>query len=141
MFDVRGKRVIITGGAQGLGKEFARRLLQEGCRVCISDVDVDKGGETVNLFQKQFGCAEDGLCFVKCDVSQKEEWIALWDSAVKTLDGPIDILVNNAGLHPGVNQLLYIFNFLSSFLMERESFKNDYNFTHSTDGKRISPST
>ena len=137
MFDVRGKRVIITGGAQGLGKEFARRLLQEGCRVCISDVDVDKGGETVNLFQKQFGCAEDGLCFVKCDVSQKEEWIALWDSAVKTLDGPIDILVNNAGLHPGVN----FFNFFRAVFLRKGKLSNDYNFTHSTDGKRISPST
>ena len=94
--------MIITGGAQGLGKEFARRLLQEGCRVCISDVDVAKGCETVNLFQKQFGCSDDGLCFVKCDVSKKEEWSELWNSAVKMLGGPVDILVNNAGLHPGV---------------------------------------
>ena len=105
MFDVRGKRVIITGGAQGLGKEFARRLLQEGCLVCISDVDVAKGCETVNLFQKQFGCSDNGLCFVKCDVSQKEEWSQLWDNAVKMLGGPVDILVNNAGLHPGVKNV------------------------------------
>ena len=106
MFDIRGKRVIITGGAQGLGKEFARRLLQEGCRVCISDVDVAKGAETKSLFQKQFGLGDDGLCFVKCDVSLKEEWKELWDTAVKMLDGPIDVLVNNAGLHPGVKPKL-----------------------------------
>jgi NAD(P)-dependent dehydrogenase (short-subunit alcohol dehydrogenase family) len=103
MYDVKGGRAIITGGAQGFGKEFARRLLQEGCKVCISDVDVSTGKDTKSEFQKQFGLAEDGVCFVLCDVSVKEDWNELWDSAEKFLGGPIDILANNAGIHPGVH--------------------------------------
>ena len=69
MFELTGRRVIITGAAQGFGKEFARRLLQENCHVCISDVDVTTGTKTKATFQKEFGLEENELCFVKCDVS------------------------------------------------------------------------
>ena len=44
---------IITGSAQGFGKEFAVRLLQKGGKVCISDVNVDLGLQTV-LYYKNF---------------------------------------------------------------------------------------
>ena len=85
--------------------------MQEGCPVCISDVDTTKGLETKLEFQKQFGLDDNGVCFVKCDVSVKEDWQNLWDTAEKILEGPIEILVNNAGVHPGVsigqNQLLF----------------------------------
>lgn len=101
MFEVANRRVIVTGAAQGLGKEFVRRLLQEGCRVCVSDVDTTKGLETKSEFQKQFSLDNSGVCFVKCDVSVKEDWQELWDTAEKMLEGPIEILVNNAGVHPG----------------------------------------
>ena len=103
MYDVNGSRAIITGSAQGLGKEFAKRLLQDGCKVCLSDVDEVKGLETKLQFQKQFGLGDDGVCFVKCDVTQKEDWTALWESAEKILNGPIDVLINNAGLFPAVS--------------------------------------
>ena len=88
---------------QGLGKEFAKRLLQDGCKVCISDLDEAKGLETKAMFQKQFGLSDDGVCFVKCDVTIKEDWLMLWDSAEKLLNGPIDILINNAGIFPAVS--------------------------------------
>jgi len=101
MFELANRRVIVTGGAQGLGKEFVRRLLQENCRVCLSDVDTATGLETKSQFQKQFGLDDNGVCFVKCDVAIKEDWQELWEAAEKLLDGPIDILVNNAGVHPG----------------------------------------
>ena len=103
MYEVKGSRAIITGSAQGLGKEFAKRLLQDGCKVCISDLDEAKGLETKAMFQKQFGLSDDGVCFVKCDVTIKEDWLMLWDSAEKLLNGPIDILINNAGIFPAVS--------------------------------------
>jgi len=59
MFDVGGRRVLITGGAQGFGKQFARRLLQEKCRVCITDIDQAKGLETKQEFMTQFGITEE----------------------------------------------------------------------------------
>jgi NAD(P)-dependent dehydrogenase (short-subunit alcohol dehydrogenase family) len=58
MYEVLGKRAIITGGAQGFGKQFARRLLQKGCRVCITDIDENKGQEAKKEFQEQFGIKE-----------------------------------------------------------------------------------
>ena len=59
MFDVSGKRAIITGGAQGFGQQFARRLLQKGCKVCITDIDERKGAETKKEFQEQFGIKDN----------------------------------------------------------------------------------
>ena len=67
MFELTGRRVIITGAAQGFGKEFARRLLQENCCICISDIDIETGTKTVPEFQKEFDLTDDDLCFVKCD--------------------------------------------------------------------------
>ena len=77
--------------------------MQEGCHVCVSDVDTTKGLETKSEFQKQFGLDDSGVCFVKCNVSVKEDWQELWDTAEKMLEGPIEVLVNNAGVHPGVS--------------------------------------
>ena len=98
MYDVKGSRAIITGSAQGLGKEYAKRLLENGCKVCLSDIDEAQGLETKTQFQKQFRLKGDGVCFVKCDITKKEDWSKLWESAEKSLKGPIDILINNAGL-------------------------------------------
>ena len=99
---------MLTGAAQGFGKEFTRRLLQENCHVCMSDIDVDTGNKTKFDFKKEFDLNDNEICFVKCDVSVEKDWIELWESAEKLLDGPIEILINNAGVHPGVNFFLII---------------------------------
>ena len=66
------KIAIITGSAGGLGKEFARRLLLEGASVCISDVNAGLGFETLAEFSAEFG--KDRVCFVKCDVTSRNDW-------------------------------------------------------------------
>ena len=103
MYDIKGRIVIITGSAQGMGKEFAKRFLENGAKVCLSDIDEIKGNETKKLFQKEYGINDNVVCFVKCDVSNKEDWPKLWNSAEIFLKGPIEILVNNAGLNPSVS--------------------------------------
>jgi len=108
MYDVKGSRAIITGSAQGLGKEYAERLLQNGCKVCLSDIDEVKGLETKMQFQKQFQLKDDGVCFVKCDITKKDDWSELWELAEKSLKGPIDILINNAGLSASWDKMLDI---------------------------------
>ena len=66
------KIAVITGSAGGLGKEFARRLLNEGASVCISDVNSGLGFETLAEFSAEFG--RDRVCFVKCDVTSTDDW-------------------------------------------------------------------
>ena len=69
----------------------------------MSDVDIDTGYKTKSEFQKEFGLADNEICFVKCDVSLEQDWIELWDTAEKLLEGSISVLINNAGVHPGVS--------------------------------------
>ena len=99
MFDVKNCRVIITGAAQGFGKEFAKRLLQKNCKICLSDINEKLGLETKAEFQNIFDLDDNSLCFIKCDVADKDAWDILWNEAERILEGPIDILINNAGLN------------------------------------------
>ncbi len=95
MRGLEGKRVLITGGAGGIGLAAARRFLEEGARVAILDRDAGAG---------ERACRElPGLGPVlTADVSDPEQVAA----AFKTLDGVwggLDVLVNNAGIsirHP-----------------------------------------
>ena len=59
-FDPKGRRAIITGGSQGLGLEFARRLISQGAKVCIFDIDTTAGESTVGELRKQYGIGNDG---------------------------------------------------------------------------------
>ena len=58
-FPVRGKRAIVTGGAQGIGLALARRLIGEGAKVCIADVKVNVGNDAVKALRKEFAVGED----------------------------------------------------------------------------------
>ena len=50
---VRGKVCIVTGSAAGLGKEYARILLENGALVCISDVNENNGMQTQQEFKER----------------------------------------------------------------------------------------
>ena len=54
-FDVRDQIAIITGSAQGFGKEFAKRLLRKGAKVCISDINEEIGTKTLEELQQTYG--------------------------------------------------------------------------------------
>lgn len=54
-FEIKEHSAIITGSAQGFGKEFAIRLLREGAKVCISDKNEDLGVKTVKELKEIYG--------------------------------------------------------------------------------------
>jgi 3-oxoacyl-[acyl-carrier protein] reductase len=84
-----GKRVLITAAAgSGIGSATARRCVEEGATVMISDRHERRLAETA---------AELGVASVACDVTDEASVQAMFAAATETLGG-IDVLVNNAGL-------------------------------------------
>ena len=84
-----GKRVLVTAAAgSGIGSSTARRCLEEGARVVISDKHERRLAETA---------AELGVVGIPCDVTNEDSVRNLFAAANAELGG-IDVLVNNAGL-------------------------------------------
>lgn len=88
-----GKVVVITGGAQGIGRSTAERFLSEGARVVIADVNAERLTATA----AEIGSPD--LLAVVTDVSEKQQVDALVAQAVAKF-GRIDVMVNNAGIAP-----------------------------------------
>lgn len=92
MFQLDGKRALVTGASRGLGRAMALALAKAGAGVvCTSS---EKGGtdETVAAIRAAGGTAFQA----HADLSDRDEVAAMAD-AVEKVAGPIDILVNNAG--------------------------------------------
>jgi len=94
--DVKGKLFVITGSAGGLGKAFAERLLSEGAKVCLSDVNLRAGEETLESLKTKYG--EDRVAFVTCDVTKQDSVENLWDESERILSSKVFCIVNNAGV-------------------------------------------
>lgn len=91
---LKGKVVIITGAASGMGLAGAQLFAKEGAKVVATDVVVDVLEEKVNEIVANGG---DALA-IQLDVSQPDSWHTVIE---KTLEkyGKVDVLVNNAGIH------------------------------------------
>ena len=87
--NIAGKVFIVTGGASGLGEGTARLLATRGAKVVIADMQAEKG----EAVAKDIGGA-----FVKCDVSNETDAIAVVATAVAM--GKLMGLVNCAGIAP-----------------------------------------
>ena len=100
--DVKGKVCIITGSAQGLGKAFSKILLDNGAKVCISDLYLTETAKsTLKEFKDKYG--KEFVCFVKCDVTKEDQFEALFNQTETYFKvNCIDILVNNAGINPNL---------------------------------------
>lgn len=91
---LKDKRAVVTGAAQGLGAAIAERLLQEGCRVILADLQEAQTAATAAKLQAQFG---DRVLSRRCDVTAEPDVEALTAFAAKIWGG-IDIFVANAGI-------------------------------------------
>ncbi|RZT42229.1 SDR family oxidoreductase [Cupriavidus agavae] len=96
MNQFEGKVAVITGGASGFGKEFARIGAQLGMKLVLADVQEDALDTTVAEFKAQ-GAQVIGL---RTDVSKAAEVQALAD-ATMTAFGEVNLVFNNAGVGAG----------------------------------------
>jgi 3-oxoacyl-[acyl-carrier protein] reductase len=90
MFDLTGKKALVTGATGGIGAGIARAFHKAGAEVAISGRQVDK----LEALAKELG---DRVHVVPCDLADKAAVSKLIDEATAKL-GRVDILVNNAGL-------------------------------------------
>lgn len=86
--------VLIAGGASGLGAATARRLVAQGARVMLADLQMDAAQALANSLPE--GCAGA----VRCDVCSESEVQAGIDAAVARF-GSLDVAVNCAGIATG----------------------------------------
>jgi 3-oxoacyl-[acyl-carrier protein] reductase len=90
-----GRTAVVTAAAgAGIGGATARRFLEEGARVLISDAHARRLKEYEAELAGEF---EGAVAAIPCDVSDETQVRALFDTAVQ-LHGRLDIVVNNAGL-------------------------------------------
>lgn len=98
LLSLAGRRALVTGGAQGLGKAIALRLAEGGADVAIADIDDTLARVAASEIASRFGTRVVG---VRMDVSDAASVRAATESVVAELGG-LDIWVNNAGVFPSI---------------------------------------
>ncbi|MDQ0468235.1 bifunctional rhamnulose-1-phosphate aldolase/short-chain dehydrogenase [Labrys wisconsinensis] len=90
-----GRIALVTGGAGGIGRAIAARLMAEGACVVLADIDQGALDESVAEFGKAFG--KDVVRGVRVDVTDEAAVIGSFAETARAFGG-IDIVVNNAGI-------------------------------------------
>jgi gluconate 5-dehydrogenase len=94
LFDVRGRRALVTGASRGIGYALARGLLDAGCTVVVNARDE---GRLTAARDELAGDSGGEVHAVAFDVTDPEQ-VTAGVRRAGALAGPLDILVNNAGM-------------------------------------------
>jgi NAD(P)-dependent dehydrogenase (short-subunit alcohol dehydrogenase family) len=92
VMQIKGKVVIVTGGANGIGRALCLRFAKEGARmVAVSDIDEDNGFKVMQEIEEGRGA------FFACNVA-KEDQVKFLVDTVTAAAGQVDIFCSNAGI-------------------------------------------
>jgi NAD(P)-dependent dehydrogenase (short-subunit alcohol dehydrogenase family) len=91
---LQGKAAIVTGGAQGIGREYAARFVREGANVVITDIRE----EAAKRVAKEISATGGNAVAIKADVTSQENMDSVASDTIREF-GRIDILVNNAAIY------------------------------------------
>ena len=92
-FSVEERVVIVTGAAQGIGRELARQFAAAGAFAVVADLDIAKAEAVVKEIEEAGGA---GLA-VGVDVADESSVTAMVDTVIDTW-GRVDVLINNASI-------------------------------------------
>src|ERR1700681_215854 len=87
---LKAKRILITGGASGIGAATAARFLEEGSVVCVLDRDAKARQKILRELPGLAGALD-------ADVTHLKEVLSAFAEAIRLMGG-VDVLVNNAGI-------------------------------------------
>src|SRR5215469_4463973 len=89
-----GRRAVVTGSARGIGFAVAQRLLVEGARVLLADVDARALTDAAERLRAE---KLDAFVTAQCDIADSQSVRRLAETVQSELAG-LDILVNNAAI-------------------------------------------
>src|ERR1700749_485035 len=93
VYDLTGRKALVTGGGRGLGEGMAQALARAGASVVIGDIREDLGKSCADALRADGVTAE----YVQLDVTSDASWERAIPEVISHLGG-LDILVNNAGV-------------------------------------------
>lgn len=96
LLSLAGRRAVVTGGAQGLGRAIAERLAEAGASVAIADLSAEKADAAAAAIADRHGVDAVGVVM---DVASSASVGEATDAVVAALGG-VDVWVNNAGVFP-----------------------------------------
>lgn len=91
---LKGKHVVITGAARGMGAAVAEHYAAQGAKVCVADINIEGCQEVVQRIKDNGGEA----IAAKVDVTKRAEVKAAIDATVEAF-GSINVMLNNAGIN------------------------------------------
>jgi len=94
MIDFKNKVVVITGGGNGIGLSLAKRLINEGAKIMLADVQE----EALTKARIFLNAKAETISTLKTDITRTEDWDKLVNKTIQVF-GQVDFLFNNAGVY------------------------------------------